>query len=155
VALADRVRLDGPDRVIGLTTAMSMLDAISRDLLERSALESRLGALQSMLSAADGRGDHDERKRLLTEQRAIIAALQGMDAGGALPIAVLVARTVEALPALAAAAAPPRQLPPPALHVVVDESAASPASPNGGQDGGPVREEPPWPGDPEDDEWSV
>jgi DNA primase len=154
VALADRVRLDGPDRVIGLTTAMSMLDAISRDLLERSALETRLGALQSMLSAADGRGDHDERKRLLTEQRAIVAALQGMDAGGPQPLALLVARTVEALPALEPPA-PARQLPAPALHVVVDESAASPATEDGGQDSGAVREEPPWPGDPEDDEWSV
>jgi DNA primase len=98
VGLADRVRLDGPDRVIGLSTAQSMLDAISRELLERSVLETRLGALQTMLAAADGRGDHEERKRLLAEQRALVATLQGIDATTARPLAALVERTVSLLP---------------------------------------------------------
>ena len=159
VALADRVRLDEPDRVIGLTTAMSMLDAISIHLLERSALEARLGALQSMLSAADGRGDHDERKRLLAEQRAIVAVLQGMDAApGARPLAAAVARAVDALPAHAppGAVAPPKQLPPPTGYDDDDDERAAPvlrAVPQAVPVDAP--DEPPWPqADPEDDEWS-
>ncbi len=150
VGLADRVRLDGPDRVLGLTTAMSMLDAISRDMLERSALEGRLGSLQTMLSAADGRGDHDERKRLLGEQRAIVAALQGMEPGAPRPLAAVVGRALRALPAAVEAAGPEAILAGPTPGEPDAETADA-------ETPGPVDEpaEPPWARDPEDDEWIV
>ena len=159
VGLADRVRLDGPDRVIGLTTAMSMLDAISRDMLERSALEARLGSLQTMLSAADGRGDHDERKRLLGEQRAIVAALQGMESGPARPLAAAVVRAVQSLPAPTTSDASPRvgEAPPPTAPVASAPVASAPvaSAPGAASDTDDAPAEPPWASDPEDDEWIV
>ncbi len=168
VALADRVRLDGPDRVIGLATALSMVDAISQELLERSALEQRLGQLQTRLAAADERGDHDERKRLLTEQRALVATLQGMEPGPPRPLAAAVERVVAALPAPASPSPLPASLlPPPSLR-------PSPTLPPSGESvssvpsvpavvaTSPTRvvdeatpEDPPWANDPEDDPFLV
>jgi len=160
VALADRVRLDGPDRVIGLSTALSMVEAIAVELLERSAVEVRLGALRTALGAADTRGDHDERKRLLTEQRALVATLQAMDGVPARPRAI--ARVVEdvagtLIPTLAAPPAGLGAAPAGASGVapLVAPAVASPApapSPSFvvAADAG---DEHPYAGDPEDDSW--
>ncbi len=153
IAIADRVRLDGPDRTLGLTTALSMVEAISADFLERHSLEARLGALQPALARADEAQDHTERKRLLNEQKAIVAALQALDAPGiAKPLRASVARVVDALPA------PPT--PPPSVFTHV---AAAPPAPPAMESAMAVRvpadsilpEEPPWAGDAEDDPWAV
>ncbi len=150
VALADRVRLDGPDRTIGLSTAVSMVEAISRDLLERNAVEARLGALQPRLSAADERGDHDERKRLLAEQRALVAALQVFDAGpAAAPLATPVLRVIEGV---RAAPSPPPSALSPSSPVAALPSSSSSSGPHGVVP--PVDEpDPSWSG--EDDDWSA
>lgn len=164
VPLADRVRLDGPDRVLGLSTALSMVEAISRDFLERHVLEARLGAVQPLLAAADADGDNEERKRLLVEQKAIVSALQAFDAPTK-PMPALVARVVEALP-------PPST--PPSSPLVSVTLPAAPAAlvPDDVVPAAPVRPitqpprhtsqpshddpaDPPWAGDLDDDPWAV
>lgn len=139
VALADRVRLDGPDRVIGLATAISMVEAMSRDFLERQVLEGRLGALQPLLAAADADDNHEERKRLLHEQKALVAALQAMEKPTP-PLLPAVQRVVAALPPPAAAPVVTAAL----AEVVPLPAALVPA----------VVEDPPWGGD-DDDPWAV
>lgn len=134
VALADRVRLDGPDRVIGLATALSMVEAMSRDFLERQVLEARLGALQPLVAAADADDNHGERKRLLAEQRALVAALQALDRPPGAPPAVVV---------VPAAVAPPMLLPP----------RSAPVPPSDPPTETPAAVDPPWGGD-DDDPWA-
>lgn len=163
IGLADRVRLDGPDRTLGLQTAMSMLEAISSDLLERASLEARLGALQPALARADEASDNVERKRLLVEQKALVASLQALDGTtpATRPLALPVARVVERLPAPGAA--------PVGAFAAMMQEAADPSSsssspspatapkPAAPKPGGftPEVEEPPWAGDPDDDPWAV
>jgi hypothetical protein len=153
VALADRVRLDGPDRVIGLATAISMVEAMSRDFLERQVLEARLGSLQPLLAAADADDNHGERKRLLAEQRALVAALQALDRPPGAPLASL---GVVAAPALVSSSSrslppalsspersPPAVLPSTAAVAPPLEAAAPPTVEA-------VELDPPWGGDDED-----
>jgi DNA primase catalytic core len=171
VPLADRVRLDGPDRVLGLSTALSMVEAISRDFLERHVLEARLGAVQPLLAAADADGDNEERKRLLVEQKAIVSALQAFDSPTK-PMPALVARVVEALPAPALPASSPLvsvTLPSPVALVPDDVVPAAPIRPitqpprpshsgHAGHSGQPSHDDPadpPWAGDLDDDPWAV
>ncbi len=131
VVLADRIHLDEPDRVIGLSTALSIVDDVTKDLVTRQALEARLGALQPILAAADSSEDHDERKRLLHEQKAIVLALQALDAPKrAEPLKAAVERVTQALEA----APTPLSLPPAA-----------------NDDAHPPADDPPW-GD-DDDDW--
>jgi DNA primase len=143
VALADRVRLDGPDRVIGLATAISMVEAMSRDFLERQVLEGRLGALQPLLAAADADDNHEERKRLLHEQKALVAALQAMEKPTP-PLLPAVERVVAALPAPA---------PRPAAAVPLAAVVPLPTPPRAPIAPAEV-EDPPWGGD-DDDPWAV
>jgi DNA primase len=145
VALADRVRLDGPDRVIGLATAISMVEAMSRDVLERQVLEARLGALQPLLAAADADGNHDERKRLLHEQKALVAALQAMDKPTP-PLLPTVQRTIAAL---AAPSAPPAAAGPAPPAIATSLSTSPTRAP-----AAPVVDDPPWGAD-DDDPWAV
>lgn len=165
IGLADRVRLDGPDRVLGLSTAMSMLEEISRDYLERHALEGRLGALQPLLAAADADDDNDERKRLLAEQRAIVAALQALDHPMSRTAAV-VERVVAALPAPQVAPVPSAAssgssgsplvsvtMPSPTVLVPDDVVPAAPVRPTSRPP--TPADDPPWAGDIDDDPWAV
>jgi hypothetical protein len=160
IAMADRVRLDGPDRTLGLTTALSMVEAFSADFLERHQLETRLGALQPAMARADEAQDHSERKRLLIEQKAIVAALQALDAPIVQkPLRASVARVVDALPAAAQLPAAPLTLVPPLAPTTTTEPSSPPPSssamaPRGAADS-LLPEEPPWAGDPEDDPWAV
>lgn len=164
VPLADRVRLDGPDRVLGLSTALSMVEAISRDFLERHVLEARLGAVQPLLAAADADGDNEERKRLLVEQKAIVSALQAFDAPTK-PMPALVARVVEALPAPSPAVSSPLvSVTLPAVALVPDDVVpAAPIRPitqppRPSHAGAPSHDDPadpPWAGDLDDDPWAV
>ena len=161
IGLADRVRLDGPDRVIGLSTALSMLEAFTRDLLERQSLEHRLGALQPLLSGADTDADHEERKRLLHEQKALVAALQALDTPVPPPLARTVHKVMAALPpspllALASAPSPQPEASSPSSPSVAPTHAPSYAPPHA-----PpavlvptVVDDPPWAGD-DDDPWAV
>ena len=160
VGLANRVRLDGPDRTLGLTTALSMVEAFSADFLTRHSLEARLGAVQPALARADEEQDHTERKRLLNEQKAIVAALQALDAPlVAKPLRASVARVVDALPAPAAPIAPvtPLMLVPPRPETELGASSSSSPSSLAARPAPDslLPEEPPWSGDPEDDPWAV
>ena len=168
IGLADRVRLDGADRVIGLSTATSMVEAISRDFLETHVLQGRLGALQPLLAAADADGDNEERKRLLVEQKAILCALQAIDAPPRV-MPALVQRVVQALPppppsttsttSTTSSAAPmPAHAPTPALvpDDVVPAAPLRPVAPS--RPPTPVITDdgdPPWAGDLDDDPWAV
>jgi hypothetical protein len=146
VALADRVRLDGPDRIIGLATAISMVEAMSRDFLERQVLEGRLGALQPLLAAADADDNHEERKRLLHEQKALVAGIQALEKPTP-PLLPAVERIFAALPAPIASGDPaetPSEAP---LAPVVPLPTRAPVAPA-------VVEDPPWGGD-DDDPWAV
>ena len=152
VALADRVRLDGPDRVIGLSTGISMIEAMTRDFLERQSLEARLGALQPLLKAADEDADDVARKRLLHEQKALVVALQALDTP-APPLKALVSRTVASLPAPSSAAVTQMV----ALSTATTTMAAAPSPPTApapAADTIDVEEDPPWGGD-DDDPWAV
>ncbi|MDP2344912.1 MAG: DNA primase [Deltaproteobacteria bacterium] len=172
IAMADRVRLDGPDRTLGLTTALSMVEAFSADFLERHQLEARLGAVQPALARADEAQDHSERKRLLNEQKAIVAALQALDAPPVQkPLRASVARVVDALPAHVPSEAPhafAAQLQsPPSISLVpplqttttTTTTTTEPASPSSmaprSAPDSMLPDEPPWAGDPEDDPWAV
>lgn len=151
VGLADRVRLDGPDRVIGLSTALSMLEAFTRDLLERQGLEARLGALQPLLAGADTDQNHEERKRLLHEQKALVAGLQALDTPAPPPMAQAVHKVMAALPPTFLLNPPtsPSSASSPTLPV---DSAPSPgASPTVSP---ALVDDPPWAGD-DDDPWAV
>ena len=154
IGLADRVRLDGPDRVIGLSTALSMLEAFTRDLLERQSLEHRLGALQPLLSGADTDADHDERKRLLHEQKALVAALQALDTPVPPPLSRTVQKVMAALPPSPMLALPSAPSPQP-------EASSPPMTPSQAPPHAPspvlvptVVDDPPWAGD-DDDPWAV
>lgn len=165
IALADRVRLDGPDRTLGLQTAMSMLEGISSDLLERSSLEARLGALQPALARADEASDNVERKRILLEQKALVASLQALDGTTpkTKPLAIAVGRVVEQLPAHDAPAEPPSFFSKPHLQNVQEAEVLPPESPSRPalaphpttSTPSSAPEEPPWAGDPDDDPWAV
>ena len=167
VGLANRVRLDGPDRTLGLTTALSMVEAFSADFLQRHQLEARLGAVQPALARADEAQDHTERKRLLNEQKAIVAALQAMDAPLVQkPLKASVARIVDALPApvveaplLPAAMTQTIHLVPSSSSSSSSSSESAPSAPSSMAPRVPadstLPEEPPWAGDPEDDPWAV
>ena len=157
IGLADRARLDGPDRVIGLSTATSMVEAIGRDFLERHVLEARLGAVQPLLAAADADGDHVERKRLLVEQRAIVAALQAFDAPPS-ATAKLVQRVVAALPPTTAPVSPLVTFVPAPALVPDDVVPAAPLRPVSTPPRPVVHDDqadPPWAGDLDDDPWAV
>jgi DNA primase len=163
VPLADRVRLDGPDRVLGLSTALSMVEAISRDFLERHVLEARLGAVQPLLAAADADGDNEERKRLLVEQKAIVSALQAFDSPTK-PMPALVARVVEALPAPAASsplvsvtlpAAPVALVPDDVVPAAPIRPITQPPRPSHSAPSHDDPADPPWAGDLDDDPWAV
>ena len=159
IGLADRVRLDGADRVIGLSTATSMVEAISRDFLERHVLEGRLGAVQPLLAAADADDDHVERKRLLVEQRAIVAALQAFDTPTS-SMPKLVQRVVASLPLATQSVSPlVTFVPAPSVALVPDDVVpAAPLRPVSTPPRPMVHDEhadPPWAGDLDDDPWAV
>jgi DNA primase len=154
VALADRVRLDGPDRVIGLATAISMVEAMSRDFLERQVLEARLGSLQPLLAAADADDNHGERKRLLAEQRALVAALQALDRPPGAPLASLGVVAAPALVSSSSRSLPPALSSPERSPPAVLPSTAAVAPPMAAAAAPPTVEavelDPPWGGDDED-----
>jgi DNA primase catalytic core len=157
VVLADRVRLDGPDRVLGLTTAMSMLDAITRHFLERTALEERLGALQVRLADADAKGDHDDRKRLLSEQRALVAAMQAL-AEPPRPLRALVASTTTTARLSPSPSSSPSSLPAPS-PAATNAAAVAPVAGSAlvaeimDDERVAVVDEPPWAVDSDDEAW--
>jgi len=157
VALADRVRLDGPDRVIGLATAISMVEAMSRDFLERQVLEGRLGALQPLLAAADADDNHEERKRLLHEQKALVAAVQALDRPTP-PLLPVVERVVAALPAPSSPSSSSPPSPPAHGHGPAPDAPLAPVVPLPTAARAPIApavvEDPPWGGD-DDDPWAV
>lgn len=166
IALADRVRLDGPDRTLGLQTAMSMLESISQDLLQRSELEERLGRLQSALSRADESSDHVERKRLLVEQRALVTAMQALDGHvERRPLAGAVDKLVEQLPTANFMKALPPSAPATTTATSTESTPTStstslpaPTSTSTLPQPAPPPDDmgdPPWAGDPDDDPWAV
>jgi hypothetical protein len=128
-----------------------MLEAFTRDLLERQGLEARLGALQPLLAGADTDQNHEERKRLLHEQKALVAGLQALDTPAPPPMAQAVHKVMAALPSTFL------------LHPPTSQSSAS--SPNPQPDSAPspaasptvspgMVDDPPWAGD-DDDPWAV
>ena len=163
VGMADRVRLDGPDRVIGLSTGISMIEAMTRDVFERQTLEARLGALQPLLKAADEDEDDAARKRLLHEQKALVVALQAVDTP-APPLKALVSKAVQALPPSPTETSAPMTTTPltplpttttTTTHTMTAPRADAPASraPTAPPDV-VVDDDPPWGGD-DDDPWAV